>query len=68
MGKGTCLTQLAEVITSIRGEANSLKEEQGRKMALIEEVLQQLNHLASSYGNLVQLTTKLSQERGLQTT
>lgn len=55
MVEGTRSPQLDEAFTTIRGETNSLKEEQGRQGALIEEVPQQLNHLVS---NLVQLTAR----------
>lgn len=64
MAEGTRSTQVAEAITTLRGENNALKEEQSRQGVLMGEVLQQLNNLATNYDNLVQLTTRLSSGEG----
>ena len=61
MAEGTRSVQVAEAITSIRGETNSLREEVGRQGALMEKVLQQLNNLASNYDSLVNATAKQHQ-------
>ena len=53
MAEGTRAAQVAEAITTLRGENNALKEEQSRQGVLMGELLQQLNHLATSYDNLV---------------
>lgn len=64
MAEGTRLSQLSEIVNHLQGETVALKEEQSRHGMLIEGVLQQLNNLASSYDNLVQITSKLSLEEG----
>lgn len=64
MVEGTRQAQLAEAVTNLREETASLKEEQGRQRALMENVLQQLSSLAVSYDNLAQLSSKTQQGEG----
>ena len=58
MIEGTRQAQLAEAVINLREETASIKEEQGRQRALMENVLQQLSSLAVSYDNLAQLSSK----------
>lgn len=64
MADGTRLSWLFEAVTNLHGETTTLKEEQSTHGALIEGILQQLDNLASSYNNLVQITTKLNLSEG----
>ena len=56
MADGTRLSQLSDTVSNLQGSIVALKEEQSGQGLLMHQVLQQLNNLASSYDNLVQVS------------
>lgn len=68
MAEDTRFTQLKEVVGRLHARIAMLKEEKYKQQSFMESILQQLNNLASSHENLVQITSKLNSSEGSSNT